>query len=351
MKKLLILIAVLSIVACSTDKRGKQAKAKFENNIWIIDSIITPIPITPKQPTGLVTLIPNTILKPQVDSTFSLYREQFVRYKNYYFSGDSIFISDGNPNYNPLIYRAYKYHFKNDKLVLSSKDELLSDRDLYLTNLTKIFEGKNDISDSTYYKRMKNEAWYLNKFKIADSTIYNINNPEYYLFDWALHRVRDSLHFPYYSSSYPNMNYKFTRNGIYLYDKKNNNLINSFRIYEFQEDRSDFFILRGIKGVNLYNIKFKQIDKSLLKKMEDVPKSYFISCSKEKARFYFLEYLKSNPDFGSYFDYKTIKILQKDDENCEYSFGIIQRNNQFYNMTTQRTYKITFSRNGDVFIK
>ena len=301
MKKLLILIAVLSIVACSTDKRGKQAKAKFENNIWIIDSMRKPIPITSENPSGLMTVIPNTILKPQVDSTFGLYREQFVRYKDYYFSGDSIFLSEGKLDNKNKIYKAYKYNYKADKLVLSSTDKLFESRDLYLTNLTKIFKGENDVIDSTYYKSLKNESWYLNKFQISDSVIYNINEPKHYLFNWALYRDDENLHFPYLSNFYPKLKYKFSKNGLYLYDIVEEKIINSFKIIEFQEDRNDFIRLIGVNGMVQTNIKFKIIDKTLLEKNEDIPKSYFINCTITKARKYFLEYFPISGSKGEGF--------------------------------------------------
>lgn len=268
MKKLLILIAILSIVACATDKKGKQAKAKFENNIWIIDSTRTATVVAPEFPSGLMTLVPNTILKPKIDSTFGLYRDQFVRYKKYFFSGDSIFLSGGNSEYEASKYKAYKYLFKDDKMVLTSSikptDEFASNKEIYLTNLTTIFKGENDVDNSNFFKKLEYECWYVTLIKMGRTTFYENENPTIYVDYQALYRDKNKLICKLFLPSGEEV-VKITKNSIYVYNVKDKEFKMSFRIKHFEENRDDYFQLRGYThGKNPLSFKFKKIDKNLL---------------------------------------------------------------------------------------
>lgn len=268
MKKILVLIAILSIASSCSDKKGKQAQKKFESNIWIIDSTKATAVVSPEFPSGLMTLVPNTILKPKIDSTFGLYRDQFVRYKKYYFSGDSIFLSGGNSEYEASKYKAYKYLFKDDKIVLTSSskptDELTSNKEIYLTNLTTIFKGENDVDNSNFFKKLEYECWYATLIKMGGKTFYENENPTNYVDYQALYRDENKLVCKLFLSSDEEV-VKITKNSIYVYNIKNKEFKMSLRMKHFEENRDDYIQLWGYThGKNPLGFKFKKIDKNLL---------------------------------------------------------------------------------------
>lgn len=351
MKKLLILIAILLLITSCSDKKVEQAKNKFANNVWIIDSIRIPMPITKNNPSGIMIVVPNIILKPKIDSTFGIYREQFSRFRDYYFSGDSIYLSQIELNGQNKFYTAYKYDYKDDKLVLTGKNRNFDYKDLYLTNLTKLFSGKNDFENSYFYKKLESECWYATYIQADKKPYLDNHNPKFYSFNEAFYRNDSIVKTPF---SNEDDIFKFTNNGIYIFNLKDKKLKLSLRLDYFEENFEQYISLSGYNNKFPTHYKFKKIDKSLLKESKDLPEAYFIECNEKIAYDKLLKYIEkqSTPDY--HYGVKTIKSKKVDDENCVYifDFTVVQtaRDSDFA-FTISGTFKVSFFRTNKLVIE
>lgn len=168
-------------------------------------------------------------------------------------------------------------------------------------------------------------------------------SPEYLLSERAFRLYNKNIETPFFKNAQNgrahSFIYKFIDNSIYLYDTIDKEFIGGFKLDIYRNTLS-----LNQKG-NLY-AEFKKIDSTLLVKKEDLPKKVRLNCNRFVAENALIELIKNYDTSGFYFDTKTIKFMNED-EDCNYYFVITEKSREF-NIYANYSVTMTFEEDGSV---
>lgn len=343
-KTLLILIASFLAISCS--KKSKFER-EFMNGVWIIDSTTT------KLPDGKKYLTPSKqILKVKPDSTFGLYRDQTNQFEKFYFKNDSIFLNKVNSKF----WNSFKYEFLNDNEVKLKSDNNLDYR-ITLTNLSDLFDGKVDNSNSKLYQRLNKKVWYPIYFSVGNDVRYNdkdrYTESSYYLKENAFVLDGDKATFPFIDGKENDKYYRFkyTENGLYIYDTESKQLVLALQAKIEDKGGREYVTLLGNLGFAVFKMELKEIDPNMLKSINDLSKKERLGCNEFTAEDNLKSFLKEKSDGILYYDTSKMKLLNKNEENCSYDFSVKEISRELSSLYTKVTFRITFLEDGNFKIK
>jgi len=310
-----------------------KIKEDFVGKTWIIDIQKQKMPSFIDS-SGVGELYTNYILKPEKDYTIKVYKEQYLRFENFRIKGDTLFLNKEtyeSDSSAALVFKyvPYKYQRINDysvKLIAYDINEL--DFEIYMTDITDLFNKTPLNLKSQLYNELKEYTWYPIKVVLSSSfesqTLIDDEYPDYYKKTEAFYIDNGKITFPSFINE-NNCVYKFTDDRIYVYDILNEEYIINYKA--IREDK--YLVLIGYSGAVQTYIKMKKIDHTLLKDLDELPKKAIYDCNKQKAK-EILEVRLSesnNPDY--YFDLETITLIEENANDCEYVFTVIYRNIKF----------------------
>ena len=341
MKNYLIFFSLFILVSCSKEKELKDA---FVDKIWVVDSVksrTVDYMAQEKGTTGGGKRTWNNILKPISSGQFDIYKDQTPIFNEYKISNDTLYLKNSSDN----IFRPYKFEKVNDYTYKAEAlGEIIDEYAYYMTDLTDLFNNKiNNKSD--LYNKIKNFTWYPIENWELGKKVYEDNYPDYYIADAAFAVYKDTLLF--HNNTFPEgSRAKFTNNGLYVFDPKEQKLVWVFNI----EIKDNYFEIVE-NNTRIVKTKYKKIDKTILKNRDDLPKKIRLNCSQEIARLIFEEWLKEDVNSSFYYDLKTVKLINSDDDECRYFFTVINRSRQFYDIYSTYKYVVYYTEEGDVNIE
>jgi len=354
MKRVVGILLCVSVFVLFNGCNYKERKFKkeFVGKTWIIDKALEMMnnPFA-EDSVDREKLVINTeswsyILKPEKDSTLGIYRDQDIRVEYFKIKDDTLFLKLEKRSYTegkeaPYHYVPYKF-VKTGKYsaTLFAYDTNSRYFEIYLTDLTDLFNGKPDNSKSKLYQQIKGFTWYPIKIEYAwfyDKEDYEDQSPKYYVKERAFYiNEVGNVNFLYGDT---NCIYKFVDGDtnhvsrFYIYDTLNKEL--SLASYYVPEIDNKLHILRrGMMNWLQENILMKKIDHSMLVNEKKLPKGVRFDCNVEKARLVLLYNLPMNDDAHFYFDLESINLIRDNFENCEYVFTVIRRNRTYSDIYT-----------------
>lgn len=334
-QKLITLIIITLLFSCNYKERN--LKSNFIGKVWVVDSIKSKMVLKSNKGKGRIGTW-NNILKPINDSIFDIYKDQNIIFQSYKISNDTLFLKR-NGNLSPYSLKKvddYTY-------ILSALDKKQDYIEIYITDLTNLFNGdlKNE---SELFSKVKNNTWFPIEAYKNGSQVLNKPRPEYYVKDDALEFNDDKLK---HSSFIPkDYKVKFTNKGMYIFNPKNKELVDVYNV-SMKGNELKLVESNGAFGF----IKFKKIDKTLLINKEDIPKNVRLTCSELLARNMLETEVKNNDNSSSYYDLKSIKLIDEDDVNCIYTYLIKNRNREYYDIYLSHKISVSFDDEGYMNLK
>lgn len=322
-----LIINIFLMTSCSKEAKLKNA---FMDKVWVIDSIKSKsIDASNGKNKGSLRSW-NNILKPIKDSIFDIYQDQTCMFDNFKISNDTLYISI-NKTKERIPFRFEKVNEHTSKLVSLNKS--FDKYEYYITDLTDLFSGavKNN---SKLYNQIKDFTWYPIKVNNMGGNVLFAESPDFYTKENAFQISDDTLK---YSSVFNKKSVvKITEKGLYFFDTKKNELI-------------DVYII-NLKGNNLqicennivaYVVDFKKIESTILIAEKDLPKKVRLGCSETLAK-YSLENDINSTNSSFYFDKSTIRLINENDKDCQYTYTIVYQSKRFSDINSTKTIKVTF---------
>lgn len=350
MKKLLIFLFTGLIVCSCSNKIEKE----FVNKVWIIDSIKIAIQNQDSYEFGV--MYPNYIIMPQKDSTFKLYKEQDIIFQKFYIKGDTTYLKKealGGYN-NSLLFKYVPYKFEkinesNSKLTSYDKNEIMSE--FYLTNLTDLFNGKPD-NNSDLYKRLQKETWYPTKLQLGDEILREDKSPKHYLQQDAFIVGADGQT-NFFLKVDSTIIFKYTDNSIYLFDTVKKEFKQSYEVSFGNDYKTEIMNFSGWigNGNKPINIEFKRIDPTLLVNLNDLPKKERLGCNEYMAELMVKQKINDWADSSFYFDTNTIKLINKDEDKCEYTFSLLLKSKDYTDIYSTQKVLVYYEDDGTMYLK
>ena len=361
MKKIfgISLFVLVIVLFNSCDYKEKKLRKEFVGKIWIIDEArrFDYDFNSEESERKLVSWSDywSYILKPEKDSTIGVYREQGVRVENFKIKEDTLFLKLRKTSHwvgkeDPFHYIPYKF-VKTSKYsaILFACDTNSYYYELYLTDLTDLFNEKPNNSKSKLYKQIKEYTWY--PIQIKYSWIMGIEDldeerPKYYVKERAFFINDVGQVNSLFGDS--NSIYKFVdgdsimRSRFYIYNTLNKEYSMTYYVPELSDSK---LYIQGRWGIRY--VLMKKIDPSILVNEKDLPKGFKFQCTPEKAQMLLKDRLKLLSDYDSdfYYDLNSIRLFRDDSENCEYVFTVIRKSRRFSDIYA--TIKLLFTTDED----
>ena len=324
----ILISTILLLVSCS-----KEAKLKneFMDRVWVIDSIKSKSAdlLNGKNKSSLRSW--NNILKPTKDSIFDIYQDQTCQFDSFKISNDTLYISI-NKTKEKIPFRLEKVNEYTSKLV--SLNNNFDKYEYYITDLTDLFSGtvKNN---SKLYNQIKGFTWYPTKVNKMGENVLDEESPDFYTKENAFQISDNTLTYSFMFNKKSVV--KITEKGLYFFDTKKKELINVYRI-KLKGNKLQIFE----NNLNAFEMDFKKIEGTILIAEKDLPKKVRLGCSEILAK-YSLENQINSTDSRFYFDKSTIRLINENENDCEYTYTIVYQSKQFRDINSTKTIKVTFT--------
>lgn len=330
----------MSLTSCTKEKKLRDS---FIGKVWVIDSIKSKSVDRIAKEKGSVASLRswNNILKPIATGEFDIYKDQTPMFKEFKISNDTLYLKiNYKKTFEPFSFQ----NVNEDTFKLKALSKNVDDYEYYITNLTDLFEG-TVTNKNNLYKSIADQTWYpMEKWEMGEE-VYNEYNPQYYIKEVALKISKDSLY--YNNTTFPKgTKVKVTNGGLYFFDPINNSLNWVFNV---KKDGNMLEVKENNTGQ--LSFKYKRIDKTLLKNKKDLPKRIRLNCSREIAYEMFKNWVQEEDDSFSYFDVKTIKSINSDGIECIYTFSILNRSKEFYDIYSKYKFNVYFLEDGMIRFK
>jgi hypothetical protein len=328
--------AMLMFGSCSKEAK---LKSEFMDRVWVIDSIKSKSSdlLNGKNKSSLRSW--NNVLKPIKDSIFDIYQDQTCQFDSFKISNDTLFIVINGTN-ERIPFRYEKVNNYTSKLV--ALNHKFDKYEYYITDLTDLFNGKVN-NDSKLFNQIKDFTWYpIKGYKMGEKVIDN-ESPEFYTKEDAFQINENRLK---YSSIFDKKSLiKMTEKGIYFFDSKKKELTN---VYKIKTKANKLQIFEN--NLNAITIDFKKIESSILINEKDVPKKVRLQCSESLAR-YSLENQISSNNSSFYFDNNSIKLINENENDCEYTYTIVYQSKNYSDINSTKTIMVTFTEDKNINFK
>ena len=130
---------------------------------------------------------------------------------------------------------------------------------------------------------------------------------------------------------------------MYFFNKNDNSLV----ITLTAKIKDNYLEIIDIP-LHSYRTKFKKIDKTILKDKKDLPKKVRLNCSETVARLMIEQNVTEYVNSSFYYDVKTIKLVNSDEDNCIYTYSVIYRSRQFSDIYSSHKFKVNYTEDGMV---
>lgn len=346
-KKLsLIIISFFTLLITSCSSQEQKLQNSFVEKVWVIDSIKSKGVdsfLKNKGQIGGSMRSWNNILRPTKSGEFEIYKDQIPWFKEYKISNDTLFLK----RKETTKFEPFKFDKMNEftyRLKSISNNPSIDEYEYYLTDLTDLFNGKVDNAKSTFYNKVHDKTWYPVEKWTKGEEVYNNMYPDYYIKDVAFAINEDKL---LYSKNFPeNCIIKTTEKGMYIFDPKEKELVIVFEV-----DLEDNYMSMIDNNSKMFYVKYRQIDETILKESKDLPKKIRLNCSENIAKYMIEDEIKKTTNSRFYYDINTIQLVQKDEENCVYTFTIIYRSKSFDDIYSTHRLEVTYSEDGMMHLK
>lgn len=335
-KHIIFLTILLSFLNCSKEK---ELKNTFVGKVWVVDSIKSHFLDDLAKKEGHKNAHKgtwNNILKPVENGEFDVYKDQTPLFSSFKISNDTLYLKVNNlKKLEPFsLEKVNDYTYKAKSL-----NKNLDEYEYYLTDLTDLFKGQVQ-NKGELYQSIQGKTWYpIEVWKMSEK-VNDETHPEFYLKELAFAIQADSLEFTYGLEKESVV--KVTKNGMYLLNPKDNSLTT------FDVTIKDNFLEMTESSTRAFRTKFKKIDKSILKNKKDLPKKVRLNCSEIVAELMFKDWISEDVNSSFYYDTKTIKLINSDEEDCRYSFTVINRSRQFYDIYSTHKYVVYYTEDGRI---
>ena len=108
------------------------------------------------------------------------------------------------------------------------------------------------------------------------------------------------------------------------------------------------FFYRDINLKKLVESPLYLLDKTILKDKKDLPKKVRLNCSETVARLMIEQNVTEYVNSSFYYDVKTIKLVNSDEDNCIYTYSVIYRSRQFSDIYSSHKFKVNYTEDGMV---
>lgn len=328
----IIFTILIAFVSCSKEQKLKNT---FVGKVWVMDSIkaqSVDLIASGGHKSGL-----ENILKPIENGEFDVYKDQTPFFSSYKISNDTLFLkistSEKLEPYSIESIDDYTYKVK-------ALNKNLDNYEYYLTDLTDLFEGKVK-NKSDLYESIKGKTWYPIEREESGEISYNESNPEFYIKESALTINNANLEHTYGLDKETLV--KITNHGMYFFNKNDNSLV----ITLTAKIKDNYLEIIDIP-LHSYRTKFKKIDKTILKDKKDLPKKVRLNCSETVARLMIEQNVTEYVNSSFYYDVKTIKLVNSDEDNCIYTYSVIYRSRQFSDIHSSHKFKVNYTEDGMV---
>ena len=342
MKKVLEIALVALVVGLLNGCNYKEQKLRkeFVDKIWIIDEVRylgnNPHAEDSADRDKIVSVSEfwGDILKPEKDSTFGIYRAQAISVENFKIKSDTLFLKLmrmgelrglGESEYRYMPYRFVKTGKYSATLFAYDTNSFYFE--IYLTNLTDLFNGKPDNSKSKLYQQIKEFTWYPIKMDYLKRNLLDEENPEYYVKEKA-----------FFITDMGNVNFVHgDSNCVYKFIDGDTNNISRFYIYDTlkKEYRSTYYVSEIDNKLRIYtqwwiDLLVKKIDPAMLVNEKDVPLGIRFQSSVEEAKMVLKYNLPLNSISYFFYDLNTLNLLREDSENGKYIFTVVWKDRSGY---------------------
>ena len=97
-------------------------------------------------------------------------------------------------------------------------------------------------------------------------------------------------------------------------------------------------------------IDYKKIESTVLIDKKDLPKKVRLGCSEFLAK-YSLENNIQSTDSDFYFDKTSIRLINENDNDCEYTYTIVYQSKEFRDINSTKTIKVSFTEDEKINFK
>ena len=332
--QIFLLLGLFLLLSCSKEAKLKK---EFINKVWIIDSIKSHSLDRLFKNKGSLRSF-NNILKPKEEGIFDVYQDQTCKFQSFKISNDTIYLE---------IYSKQKVPFKLEKVnkytsKLVSLDKKFKEYEYYITDITDLFNG-NIKNDSKLYNQIKDYTWFPTKLVNMGEIVMEEEKPEYYIKDYALQINNNKLQ---YSSFFKESNLvKVTEKGIYFFNTKKKELLD---VYVIDVKANKLKLYENNTRASI--IDYKKIESTVLIDKKDLPKKVRLGCSEFLAKYSLENKIQStNSDF--YFDKTSIRLINENDNDCEYTYTIVYQSKEFRDINSTKTIKVSFTEDEKINFK
>ena len=354
------LFALVVFLLNGCNYKEQKLRKEFVGKVWIIDEVKylgnNPFAEDSADREKIVSMSTywSSILKPEKDTTFGVYRDQTIDIENFKIKNDTLFLKLirmgelrelGESEYRYMPYRFVKTGKYSATLFAYDTNSFYFE--MYLTDLTDLFNGKPDNSKSKLYQQIKEATWYPIKMNYLSRNLLDEEYPKYYVKEKA-----------FFINDMGNVNFVYgDSNCVYKFVDGDTNNINRFYIYDTlkKEYIMTYYVPEIDNKLRVYtqwwiDVLMKKIDPSMLISEKDLPLGYRFQqfCSVEFAK-KALEYelkMNSASDSDFYYDLNSITLLRNNTEDCEYVFTVTRRSRRFYDIYATITLLYAMKENG-----
>lgn len=317
---------------------------RFMNKTWILDSVKSEsmekhmIQLGKWDGKGNSPTLTgrNQILKPIEGGEFAAYRDNLSYFNSYKISNDTIYLRvTDDSKFQPFAFEKLgEYSYRALPLEGNSSDKIF-----YYTDVTDLFNG-TVVNKGELYNKTKGRTWYPIKHWKLGELAFDTPYRDYYITDMAL-EIEDNrlVTGPWWGEG---TIVKFTEKAIYFFETKTEHI----ETFSAKIKDNELELIESSR--RYYQTIYRKIAKNILQDRMSLPKNVRLNCNEAEARTAFETMIKGYGNSEIFFDLKTIRLTNKNEEDCIYKYSIIVRNKDDHDDSLTVRWDVIFTEEGKI---